>query len=143
MANSSMPGVDGALGQLDLELLGGLQLDPVLGQLLDRELAQVAAGAERVEQLHALLDVVVGDHAVVDGERRRVGVGGEPPGRPAASTEIARISTACRIVAPSAGQVPRAVQTRAGQSRSPSSPIPASRTLKPIEVEGGTLVDEV
>ena len=53
------PGVDRAFGQLDLELLGRLQLDAVLGQLLDRELAQVAGGAERVEEHHALLDVVV------------------------------------------------------------------------------------
>ena len=35
------------------------------------------------------------------------------------------------------------MQTRGGQSLVPSSPIPASRTLKPIEVEGGTLSDEV
>ena len=35
------------------------------------------------------------------------------------------------------------MQTRAGQSACPFSPIPARRKLKPIEVEGGTLSDEV
>ena len=39
-------------------------------------------------------------------------------------------------------QVPR-MQTRAGQSRSLCSPIPARLTLNPTEVEGGRLSDEV
>ena len=64
-------------------------------------------------------------------------------GPAAASTEIARILSSLRIIAPSAGQVPRAMQTRGGQSRSPSSPIPASRTLKPIEVAAGRFVVDV
>ena len=105
---------------------------------------QVAVGAERVEQLDPLLDVVVGDHAVVDGERRREGVRGQRRAAPAATRQIASALSRLRIVISfGAAQVPRAVQTRAGQSFCPFVPIPASRRLKPIEVEGGRLSDEV
>ena len=65
-------------------------------------------------------------------------------GPPMIARVTAKALSTLRIVSPfAASQVPRAVQTRAGHARSPRSPIPASRTLKPIEVEGGTLFDEV
>ncbi len=69
--------LDGVVGELDVHVLAGLLLHPILGQLLDGERAHVVAGAEGLEQLHPLLDVVVGDDAVVDGDRRREGIGRE------------------------------------------------------------------
>ena len=110
----------------------------------DRELAQVAVGAERVEQPHALLDVVVGDHAVVDRDRRGVGVRRRAAG-PASASSADRQHLEQRSASPLLRRRsgPRACRPAPASPARPSSPMPASRTLKPIEVEGGTLSDEV
>ena len=63
-------------------------------------------------------------------------------GAASASDSTTRTVDNIRIHSSRALQVPR-MQTRAGHSRSPASPIPASRTAKPTEVEGGRLSDDV
>ena len=117
-ANSSMPASIAPSGSSISQLVGGLQLDPVLGELLDRQLRAGRRWRRARRAADALVDVVVGDHAVVDGDRRREGVRGE--GRDRASDREQRPPSALstlRIVSPSPP-----VRSRAPCRRAPATP---------------------
>ena len=121
VANSSSPASIAPSGSSISRSLAAWTLTRSSVSCCTASLLQVAVGAERVEQLDALLDVVVGDHAVVDGQRRREGVRGQAPGRRARHGQTASDFSAIHASSFLRGavQVPRAMQTRAGQSALP------------------------